>query len=299
MMVSLKYKTLVMTIIPLTLILLIIGGLTIYNKADTERELRLNRLSTYITLLESGDLTFSTSADKAKLEDLFNEKVEFSEILDRDYKVKYSSENLASPLISDQDKKDIDDAFLGIETTKNIEGSEGKKTAFVIISPLIVNKKVVAVLHIGLSNEKSSQRVMDYSIYITFLTVGGIGICFVLISLLLNNIILKNIYSLNQATIKMQEGKMDTPIGIKTDDEIGALANTFDSMRLAIKSQKEQLEEYSKSLEEKVKERTQQLESMNDELKGFNTLAVGRELKMVELKKRVEELEEKSSKKET
>ncbi len=42
---------------------------------------------------------------------------------------------------------------------------------------------------------------------------------------------------------------------------------------------------------EEVKERTRELENRNEELKQFNKMAIGRELKMIELKKRIKELE--------
>jgi len=46
-------------------------------------------------------------------------------------------------------------------------------------------------------------------------------------------------------------------------------------------------------LEKRVEERTAELEKMNEELERFNKLFVGRELRMIELKKYIAELEEK------
>ncbi|MBN1156883.1 HAMP domain-containing protein [Candidatus Woesearchaeota archaeon] len=293
-MASLKYKILFLTLTPLALVLILIGGLTVYNKIETERTLLLNRLDAYRTLLESGDLTFETSADKAKLEALLNEKVEFSEIIDRKHQVLYSSENSAAPLfLSDQDIEDFDDAFMGIETTKNIAAREGRKTAFVIISPLIVNGRVVAVLHQGLSNEKSDQRTRDYILYIGIFVMVGIVLCFISISFLLDKALLKNIYKLKEATIEVQKGMLDTQTGVKTKDEIGDLASAFNQMTADLKKSREEIKMHADELEEQVGERTKELKSKNEELERFNKLAVGRELKMIELKKRIKELEEK------
>ncbi|HLG25110.1 MAG TPA: HAMP domain-containing protein [Candidatus Nanoarchaeia archaeon] len=288
---SLKYKILLLTLVPLALSLLIIGGLSVYNKIGTERELLLGRLNAYRILLESGDLAFETSTDKVKLESLLDEKVEFSEIIDRNYFPIYSSENSVAPLITDEEKKDIDEAFDGIETTKNIGKENHRNAAFVIISPLIVNYRVVAVLHQGLSNEKSSQRVMDYILYILVFIVMGIAICFILISLLLNKLILRDIYQLKKSTIEIQKGNLDAKIEVNSKDEIGELAGAFESMRLAIKKQQDELEGYSKNLERKVEDRTQELRTKNEELEKFNKIAVGRELKMLELKNKIAELE--------
>ena len=62
-------------------------------------------------------------------------------------------------------------------------------------------------------------------------------------------------------------------------------------MRLAIKKQQDELEGYSKNLERKVEDRTQELRTKNEELEKFNKIAVGRELKMLELKNKIAELE--------
>jgi len=58
----------------------------------------------------------------------------------------------------------------------------------------------------------------------------------------------------------------------------------------------EELERLNKTLEQRVKERTAELEEKNEELYRMNRIFVGRELRMVELKERIRELEEKSGK---
>ncbi len=299
----LRYKTLLLTIVPMAIILVIISGLTVNNKINTERELLLGRLSSYRVLLESGDLAFETSANKAKLEQFFNEKVEFSEILGRNYRVIYSSENSAAPLITEEEKKEVDDAFQGIETTKNIGEREGKKTAFVIITPLIVNNKIVAVIHQGLSNEKSNGRVMEYAFFIVFLILCGIATCFIFVWFLMNKAMLTNIYKLKHATMEVQKGNLDTVTEARSKDELGNLSTAFNAMIQEIKGSRKKLEEYSRELEEKVGERTKELEESKSkledkitELEKFSKMSVGRELKMVELKKRISELEDKLKK---
>jgi len=258
-MLSLRYKILLLTIVPLALVLIFIGVLTINNKLNTEKTVLLERLSTYRTFIESGDISFETSADKIKLEALFNEKVEFSEIIGKNYEVMYSSENSTTPFMTAEDKTEIDDAFNGIETAKNIAASNGKKAAFVIISPLIVNNKVVAVLHQGISNEKSSQRIKAYMLYIILSIFGGIITCIVLISILSDKIILKNIYNLKNATLEIQKGNLDKKIELNTNDEIGELAETFNQMTIELKKSKEHLEKYNYNLEHEVDERTKEL----------------------------------------
>ena len=287
---SIKSKILLLTLVPIGLVLIGIGGLTVYSKYHTEKQLLVDRLDSYRALLESGDISFDSSQDKNKLEALLSEKVEFAEILREDYSVVYSTENSASALLEEGDKADVDDAFRGIETTRTI--TRNGKSAFMITTPLIVNGRIVAVLHQALSNELSNQRVVQYVVYVFLLTMAGIVICYLLISILLNNVVLKHIYTLQNATIEMQKGNLTTKISVHTDDEIGNFAKSFEAMRSEVHDARLKLEEYNRQLEGQVRERTVELEVKLDELSRMNRLMTGRELKMIELKKMIRELEE-------
>ncbi len=80
---------------------------------------------------------------------------------------------------------------------------------------------------------------------------------------------------------------------MKRDDEIGSLSRSFGIMTKKLKTKIQELES-AKEVAEKAKgdlEKSKaELELRNDELERFNKLAVGRELKMVDLKK-IAELE--------
>jgi HAMP domain-containing protein len=106
------------------------------------------------------------------------------------------------------------------------------------------------------------------------------------------------ISKLTEATAKISKGDLDTKIEIKSHDEIGKLSESFNKMTADLKKLMEENKKYSIELEKKVNERTLELEKSkselevrNTDLERFNKLAVGRELKMVELKKKIQELE--------
>ncbi len=300
---GLKAKVLLITLIPLVAVFLIISTMTIINKINSEKDLLLNRINAYRYLLESGDFSLKSAENKSKLESLYNEKVKFSKIIYSNYEVIYSSEPNKSDISADANFSDIQDAFNGVETTKTAVDSDSNKELFVYVSPLVVDNKIIAVLYQALYNEKSSERIRGYSFLIITFVIISLIIYFFLISVLLNNVVLKNIIKLKQATLKVQEGDLDTKTSVDSHDEIGDLSKMFDVMKESIKTQQKQLREYNKELEQKIKERTENLESINKKLadsnsslERFNKLFVDRELKMIELKEQIKKMEEAAKK---
>jgi C4-dicarboxylate-specific signal transduction histidine kinase len=67
-----------------------------------------------------------------------------------------------------------------------------------------------------------------------------------------------------------------------------------DILEIRTKARTRELSELAGSLEEKVEERTAELQKRIDELEKFHQLTVGRELKMIELKEKIRDLEKKN-----
>jgi len=63
-------------------------------------------------------------------------------------------------------------------------------------------------------------------------------------------------------------------------------------LEIKVKARTKELQELAAGLEEKVKERTEELQEKVNEMGRFQKLTVGREIKMVELKKEIERLKE-------
>lgn len=59
-------------------------------------------------------------------------------------------------------------------------------------------------------------------------------------------------------------------------------------LEIKVRARTRELEELAKGLEEKVKERTKELQERLNELEKFRKITIGRELKMIELKKEIE-----------
>ncbi|MCK4851996.1 MAG: HAMP domain-containing protein, partial [Candidatus Omnitrophica bacterium] len=101
------------------------------------------------------------------------------------------------------------------------------------------------------------------------------------------------VLKLKDAADRIASGDLDTAVDIRTKDEIGILADSFNRMARDLKASRQKLEGWAKALELKVRERTLELREKLEELEKFNKLSVDRELKMMELKKEIERLKNK------
>jgi HAMP domain-containing protein len=102
---------------------------------------------------------------------------------------------------------------------------------------------------------------------------------------------IKPIKSLLEGVQEISKGNLDYKVKVSTKDEIGDLAGAFGQMTIDLKRSKKELEEYNAKLEQQVADRTNDLSQKMSELERMNKTMIDRELKMVELKKKISYLE--------
>lgn len=173
-------------------------------------------------------------------------------------------------------------------------------------------KELGGFARVGLSLEGLSYQtnmILVVGLSITFL----LCILGFLLSFFIASRLVKPIRGLEQGVRAFAEGDLDYRIKIKTGDEIEDLAEAFNQMAEALGQSKKALEESREvleikveartrelqeltgNLEQKVRDRTKELQERVQELERFRRLTVGRELKMLELKKALRESREKIS----
>jgi len=131
----------------------------------------------------------------------------------------------------------------------------------------------------------------------------AIAILATLIGLYISGSISRPLSKLRDAAAEIGKGNLNTQIDLQLNDEIGQLADSFNKMTADLKNtttsvdnlnaanqqlqaSQQQLEAMNGQLQDEITERKQATE----EMERFNRLAVGRELRMVELKKQVNAL---------
>jgi len=77
--------------------------------------------------------------------------------------------------------------------------------------------------------------------------------------------------------------------------EVG-LSEAKETLEIKVTARVQELEELTQGLEKKVKKRTKELEQKIVEMEKFQKFAVGREIKMIELKKKIKELKKRNNK---
>jgi nitrate/nitrite-specific signal transduction histidine kinase len=114
---------------------------------------------------------------------------------------------------------------------------------------------------------------------------------------------LKAMAVLQAGTKIIGSGKLDYAIPVKRQDEIGELSQAFNQMAANLKDvtasktdlekeiiERKQAEAALQASEAEIQRNVEALRSANTELSQFNRAMIGRELRMVELKKEVDEL---------
>jgi sensor domain CHASE-containing protein len=113
----------------------------------------------------------------------------------------------------------------------------------------------------------------------------------VLLSEILFNKLIKQMKELQMLAQRIINGSYEIHTTVITHDELGMLAASLDQLREQLKEQQQAIDKGTADLEDGIKRRTMELEEKNEMLERFNKTMVDRELRMVELKKKIEELE--------
>jgi len=87
---------------------------------------------------------------------------------------------------------------------------------------------------------------------------------------LMSRRITKPISQLASASQRVAQGDLSTPVEVKSSNEVGVLANSFNQMIASLKKSRYQLQQWGEELEKRVEERTAELEHKSQELADTN-----------------------------
>ena len=139
------------------------------------------------------------------------------------------------------------------------------------------SQQILGVLDTHLSLARTDQqlaqgtrRMLAYDL-LAVITIGALSWLFIRI------MIDRPLRQLQAGTRKLREGELGYQIELSAHDQIGDLAESFNSMSLQVRAANEQLVSWAKTLEERVDEKTRELRRTHDEMLHVETMAtVGR-----------------------
>lgn len=150
-----------------------------------------------------------------------------------------------------------------------------------------------AKVRIEFIQRKNEQLFQSYILFAVSTVIVVLVFSIVMMVVLMQTIVINPLKLITNGLDQVKKGILNAKITIKSKDEIGEIASTFNIMTVELQDSRGKLQEYNKSLEQNVKDRTEELNVKVNELEHMNKLMVDRELKMIELKKQLKELEEK------
>jgi sigma-B regulation protein RsbU (phosphoserine phosphatase) len=182
---------------------------------------------------------------------------------------------------------DVSQQVLHAFQDKDLSFFEQSPKFFVTHRDIQKDEEQLGRLYIAISRESVQREVR--------LNMGGILALtvFLLVAMILTSLLVTRRYiarplgQLQQSATLIARGDLTVPIDTKRRDEIGRLAQAFDTMRAsiqrligALRDSNAQLEEANRTLEQRVEARTAELASANGEIRTLNEQLKAENLRM-------------------
>jgi two-component system NtrC family sensor kinase len=134
-------------------------------------------------------------------------------------------------------------------------------------------QSVLGVLDIVYPLAEIEKTIRSNTFTIIAFSLGFVGLAAVLVSLLVQRIVYRPLSDLKDGAARLAEGNLDEDIPVRSDDELGQLAESFNSMTAALRKSREELREWGRTLEQKVELATQELHKAQAEAARSEKLA--------------------------
>jgi two-component system NtrC family sensor kinase len=113
------------------------------------------------------------------------------------------------------------------------------------------------------------------------LWIAGFALAFVIVAsfavgLFVHRLVYRPLRDLEEGAGRLAAGNLDQPIPVRSDDEFGQLAHSFNDMTTALRGSRAELQEWGHTLEQRVEHRTEQLRRAQAEAaRGEKLASVG------------------------
>jgi two-component system NtrC family sensor kinase len=143
------------------------------------------------------------------------------------------------------------------------------------------DQAVLGVLDIVYPLENIDNTIRQTTIRIILHALGFVILAAILVSVLVQRVVYRPLGDLKEGSDRLAEGDLEHPIPIRSDDELGQLADSFNSMTRKLRKSRAELQDWGRTLETKVEEATRELQiaqaeaARSEKLASVGLLAAG------------------------
>ena len=135
---------------------------------------------------------------------------------------------------------------------------------------------VLGVLDIVYSLDEIERSMRMNAITVGIFSLGFVLVASLVVSFFVHRMVQVPLNDLENGAKRLASGDLDQTIPVRSADEFGELAASFNAMTAALKNSQEELREWGRTLEEKVAKRTQELRLAQAEaVRGEKLASVG------------------------
>jgi two-component system NtrC family sensor kinase len=134
-------------------------------------------------------------------------------------------------------------------------------------------QSVLGIVDIAYSLDELDQSMKDHAIHVISISVGFILLFSVGVGVLLQRLIYLPLKDLEAGATRIAFGNLDHAIPVRSEDEFGRVAGSFNHMTTALNESRSEMQEMLQTLELKVAERTKELLAARAEVAQGEKLA--------------------------
>jgi signal transduction histidine kinase len=159
---------------------------------------------------------------------------------------------------------------LSIENHIQIKINEGTadNQKLIIITPINVTSNIAGAYQFFFSIDKSIQAFQSKTTNLLLISVMSLFVLIFGFLYLLRHTIVKPIINFRDSALKYGKGSFDTRVKINSKDEIGELAQAFNTMAHDLKISRDKIEEYNKILERLLDQKDAFIGQLGHDLKN-------------------------------
>lgn len=143
------------------------------------------------------------------------------------------------------------------------------------------SQSLLGILDIVSPLDPIDQAMRKNTVTIVGFSLGFIILSAILVSLLIQRVVHRPLIDLKEGATRLAEGDLEKLIPVRSGDELGQLAASFNSMTVALRTSRAELQEWGHTLEQKVKDATHDLQlaqaeaARSEKLASVGLLAAG------------------------